>query len=93
MPATIAFNYDQVFELVMQLSPAEQTRLVQELPKETIQKVEKSRESFIPEDDGAPYSHEEFLEFLLHFPVIGEEQIQLMLEAREEVNKCQPISW
>ena len=72
------YGYDYVFELASKLSPEEQGRLVWELPNSAAQK---------------PYCAEEFCEFLLRGPVIDETQIQLMIEAKEEVNKCRPISW
>ena len=94
MTATIDFGYDYVFGLASQLLPEEQEQLLRELPKNAPLKLEWQRESFLPdEDDGKPYCLEEFYEFLLRGPVIDEEQIQLMLEAREVVNKCRPISW
>ena len=67
--------------------------MVQELPNGVSAKPEWKRESFLPGPDESPYSPEEFYEFLLRGPVIPEEQIELMLAAREEVNRCGPISW
>ena len=98
MSAATSFNYDYVFNLASLLSTEEQTRLIRELPNGTSVKgisakpVEKS-ESFLPEPDRPPYAPGEFLEVLLNGPVIDEEHIELMLAAREEVNKCRPISW
>ena len=77
MSTTTELDYDYVFELATKLSKEEQGRLVRELPRASL----------------PPYCPEKYLEFLLHGPVIPEENIQLMLEAREEVNRCQPISW
>jgi hypothetical protein len=95
MSVATRFSYDNVFNLASQLSPAEQTRLVQELPKEVSAKPKKKYEcefeSFLPDPDAPPYTPEEFYEVLLSCPVIEEEQIELMLAAREEVNKCRPI--
>ena len=77
MSATTTLDYDYVFELATKLSKEEQDRLLRELPRASL----------------PPYSREKFLEFLRNGPVIPEENIQLMLEAREEINRCQPISW
>jgi len=93
MSAATGFSYDDVFNLASLLSPEEQTRLVRELPKGISAQPEWKRESFLTEPDDTPYSAEEFCEFLLRGPVIPEEQIELMLAAREEVNRCGPISW
>jgi len=79
----IGLSYDYVFDLAVQLPPEEQRRLIRELPSDFSSK----------EQDAVPYSPEEFYQFLLRGPVIDEEQIQLMLDAREEVNRCHPISW
>ena len=78
MSTMAATKYDYVFELASRLSLEEQNRLVRELPDNVAQET---------------YCPEKYLEFLLHGPVIDEEHIQLMLEAKEEVNKCRPISW
>ena len=93
MSTATGFSYDYVFNLASLLSAEEQTRLVRELPNGTSTKPEWKRESFLPEPDDAPYSPEEFLEFLLNGPVIDEEHIEHMLAAREVVNRCRPISW
>jgi len=93
MSVATGFNYDYVFNLASLLSTEERTRLVRELPNGISAKPETKYESFLPESDAAPYSAEEFYEFLLRGPVIPEEQIELMQAAREEVNRCQPISW
>jgi len=96
MSVATGFSYDYVFNLASLLSPAEQTRLIRELPNGTSvkgisAKPEVKGESFLPEPDRPPYAPGEFLEVLLNGPVIPEEQIELMLAAREEVNKCRPI--
>jgi hypothetical protein len=97
MSATVNFDYDHVFNLASQLSPEERTRLLRELPRgktpKSEIKYESEFESFLPAPDAPLLSREEFLEVLRNGPVIPEEQIELMLAAREEVNKCQPISW
>ena len=93
MSVTTGFSYDYVFNLASMLSPEEQTRLVRELPSGISAKPVNKSESFLPEPDDTPYSPEEFCEFLLRGPVIDEEHIELMLAAREVVNRCQPISW
>ena len=77
MSTTTGLKYDQVFELATQLSKEEQDRLIRELPNASL----------------PPYCREKYLEFLLRGPVFDEASIQLMQEAREEINKCQPISW
>lgn len=89
MSTTIRYGYDYVFGLALHLSPEEQERLLRELPSTSKDK----RESFLAASDATPYSSEEFCEFLLRGPVIDEEHIQLMLDAREEVNRCGPMSW
>ena len=88
MSTAVRFDYDYVFDLATRLSPEEQGRLLRELPK-----PEGIRVNLIPEPETDSYSSEEFCEFLLRGPVIDESRIQLMLEAKEEVNKCRPISW
>ena len=95
MSATTAFNYNYVFDLAVQLSPEEQKRLVRELPNGTETKPVRNFGSFLPEpgEEEEPYDHEEFCQFILNGPVLSEEQIQRMLDAREEVNKCRPIVW
>jgi hypothetical protein len=92
MTATTGSNYNYVFDLAVQLSPEEQKRLVQELPNGTAPKPKEKFESFLPDPDEEeePYDHEEFCQFILNGPVLSEEQIQRMLDAREEVNKWQP---
>ena len=82
MPITTNYGYDYVFELASRLSPVEKRRLVRNIT---------GRDTSEP--GLAPYSPEKFYEFLLSGPVIEEEQIQLMQDAREEVNQCRPISW
>ena len=93
MSTAIQYGYDYVFDLASRLSPKEQRRLLRELPNgfSSIPKAE--HESFLPESDDSPYSPEAFYEFLLQGPVIDEEQVRRMSDAREEVNRCRPISW
>ena len=90
---TTGFGYDYVFRLASQLPPEEKVRLSREITEKTTTEFREKCESFLPEPDELPYSPEEFYEFLLRGPVIDEEQIQLMLDARKEVNRCQAISW
>jgi len=66
------------------LSPAEQTRLIRELPNGISAKPVEKSESFLPEPDAAPCSPEEFYEFLLRGLVIDEEHIELMLVANSD---------
>jgi hypothetical protein len=35
---------------------------------------------------------EEYYEFLMNFPVVSEEEIERILEAKKEVDKCRPVS-
>jgi len=95
MSVATGFNYKYVFDLAVQLSPEEQKRLVRELPNSTAPKPKEQFESFLPDPDEEeePYDNEEFYQFLLNGPVLSEEHIQRMLDAREEVNKCRPIVW
>jgi len=69
-------------EIALQLSPEEQEQLLQELSNGALLKSGTKRESFFSEAEDAPYSPEEFYEFLLRGPVIDETQIQLMLDAK-----------
>ena len=81
MSVVADFSYDYVFSMVSRLTPEEQERLVREMPSVSVSKPETS------------YSSEEFYRFLLSGPVIDEEHVQMMRDAREEINRCQPISW
>ena len=92
MSATVDFGYNYVFDLALRLSAEEQAQLLRELSGKSLSSQEK-RESFLPESDATPYSPDEFYEFLLRGPVIDEEHIRLMQDAREEVNRCGPMSW
>ena len=93
MSALTVFNYDYVFNLAVRLSPEEQARLLRELPNGTPSKPVEKYGGFLPKPDVTPYSPDEFYEFLLRGPVIDEEHIGFMLDAREEFNRCCPISW
>jgi len=93
MSAAAGFSYDYVFNLVSRLTPEEQERLIRELPGVPSLKSKEKHESLLSEPDGTPYSPEKFYQFLLSGPVIDEEHVQMMLDAREEINRCQPISW
>lgn len=82
MRITIDFGYDQVFELARQLSPEEREKLVHDL-QETDSEPDKTERKM---------TKEEYYEFLMNFPVISEEEIQLMEEAKKMVDQCRPIS-
>ena len=82
MQMTIDVGYDQVFQLVRQLSPKDKVRLVRE-------GVLSNAFSDVSEPE---MSDEEYYEFAMNFPVISEEEIGLMLEAKKEVDQCRPIS-
>lgn len=82
MQITIDFGYDQVFELVRQLSPEEREKLVHDI-QETDSEPDKAERKM---------TKEEYHEFLMNFPVISEEEIQLMEEAKKMVDQCRPIS-
>ena len=93
MSLTTNYGYDYVFELASRLSPVERERLARSITGNITPESSEKHESFLPESDDVPYSPEMYSEFLLRGPVIDEKQIQLMLGAREEVNRCRPISW
>jgi len=82
MQMTIDVGYDQVFQLVRQLSPKEKTRLFLESACPTTYSTVSELE--VPD--------EEYYEFLMNFPVVSEEEIELILEAKKEVDKCRPVS-
>ena len=82
MQATINIEYDQVFELVRQLPPRERKRLFLESEFSTV----------IPTLPETEISDEEYYEFLMNFPVVSEEEIEQILEAKKEVDKCRPVS-
>jgi len=81
MQLTIDIGYDQVFQLVRQLPPREKTRLHESVFSAM---SPTTPEPVIPDD--------EYYEFLMNFPVVSEEEIEQILEAKKEVNKCQPVS-
>ena len=93
MSTTIEYGYNYIFDLASRLSPEEQKQLLRELSDNSSSTSKERRESLLSEPDAAPYSPDEFYEFLLHGPVIDDEHIRLMLEAKEEVNRCGPILW
>ena len=82
MTTTNEFGYDHVFELARQLSPEEREKLAQSLL------AGKAR----PFESEPKMTEEEYYEFLMNFPVISEEEIRLMEEAKKTVDQCQPIS-
>ncbi len=77
MQLTVNLGYDQVFDLAHQLTPEEQKRLAQSLLTFDAETEKNTHEM----------TQEEYYEFLMNFPVISEEEIQLMLEAKKEVDK------
>jgi len=84
MQLTINIGYDQIYELVRQLPATEKIRLVQEGVFATAFPFPKSPE---PE-----LSDEEYYEFLMNFPVVSDEEIERILEAKKEVDQCRPVS-
>jgi len=82
MQMTIDIGYDQVFQLVRQLSPKEKIRLFRESACPTTYPAVSEPE--VPD--------EEYYKFLMNFPVVSEEEIELILEAKKEVDKCRPVS-
>ena len=81
MQMTINVGYDQVYELVRQLPPREKIRLHESLFSTTLPGIPESK---TPD--------EEYYEFLMNFPVVSEEEIEQILEAKKEVDKCRPVS-
>jgi hypothetical protein len=75
MQLTIDIGYDQVFQLVRQLTPRERERLTKDIA---------FVEPEIPD--------KEYYEFLMNFPVVSEEEIEHILEAKKEIDKCRPVS-
>ena len=82
MQLTVDLGYDQVFQLVRQLSSGDKERLFHE-GRSLIMPTK------LPESE---MSDEEYYDFLMNFPVVSEEEIEKILEAKEEVNKCRPVS-
>jgi hypothetical protein len=83
MQLTINIGYDQVFELVRQLPPRERRQLF----------LESEFSAAIPKPPPSTASNEEmsderYYEFLMNFPVVSEEEIEHILEAKREVNQC-----
>jgi len=66
MQSTINIGYDQVFQLVRQLSPGERKRLFHE--SEFSATFSEVAEPEVPD--------EEYYEFLMNFPVVSEEEIE-----------------
>jgi hypothetical protein len=82
MQLTIDIGYDQVFQLVRQLSPKERERLFHE-----------NGFSITPSKQAVPeVFDEEYYDFLMKFPVVSEEEIEQIYEAKKEVDKCRPVS-
>ncbi len=80
----INFGYDQIFELARQLSPKEKAKLVRNL---------RSEDAELSEPAPKPkMSREEYYEFLMNGPVLSEEEIQWMEDAKKMVDQIQPIS-
>jgi len=71
---TINIGYDQVFQLVRQLPPGEKERLFHE--NEFLTAFPCGPEPVIPD--------EEYYEFLMSFPVVSEEEIEQILEAKKD---------
>jgi len=82
MQMTIDVGYDQVLQLFRQLSPRDRTRLVRENALPTTH----------PNVSEPEIPDEEYYEFLMNFPVVSEEEIEQILEAKKEVDQCRPVS-
>ena len=81
MQMTINIGYDQVYELVRQLPPKEKIRLHESIFSTPF-----------PSRSESDVSDDEYYEFLMNFPVVSEEEIEQILEAKKEVDKCRPVS-
>ena len=79
MQLTINIGYDQIYELVRQLPPKEKMRLHESI----FSPFPSVSEPNVPDD--------EYYEFLMNFPVVSEEEIEQILEAKKEVDKCRPV--
>ena len=82
MQMTINLDYDQVAQLVQQLSPADRERLFSENGHYT--PPSRLPPPIIPS--------KEYCEMLMNLPVISEEEVERMQEAREGINRCRPVS-
>jgi hypothetical protein len=82
MQITIDIGYDQVFQLVRQLSPREQVRLFHDSVSSIVH----------PSGSEPEISDEAYYEFLVNFPVVSEGEISQILEAKKEVDQCCPVS-
>jgi len=87
MQLTVNIGYDQIFELVRQLPPRERRQLF--LESEFSTAVPKPPQSTVFNEE---IYDEEYYEFLMNFPVVSEEEIEHILEAKREVNQCRPLS-
>lgn len=74
MQITPDFGYDQVFELVRQLSPEELERLTRELKKRRVVPMEKQK-----------LSKEEYAKMLLDCPVMTDEEFESFEKTRKEL--------
>ena len=87
MQMTINIDYDQLSQLVRQLPPADRERLFSEngdsAPSDTT--PGKPRRKPLPP---AKILDDEYYEMLMNLPVISDEEVERMQEAREEINKC-----
>jgi len=131
MSATV--GYDYVFDLVSQLSLEEQSRLLRELPNDSLPKSREKSESGLTDEyikkHGVPVgsgfvvvtvpgepiispkrleeikrtcehrqrkrspeelekNRQELLEILLNCPVMTDEELQGIIDARKEINEC-----
>ena len=82
MQMTIDVGYDQVVQLFRQLPPKEKERLFRESECPIMC-------SHVPEPE---VPDEEYYKFLMNFPVVSEEEIERILEAKKEVDQCRPVS-
>jgi hypothetical protein len=84
-------EYHHVFDLAQQLSTDERIRLIQELQSVgAAGDAPQQNESFLPDSNTPKLSPQEYYEFILQGPVLDEEDIQKMLDAKKEVDQCRP---
>lgn len=100
MQITIDFGYDQVFELVQQLSSEDQERLSRELNKRPIAEpsradIEKNEPKPFPDlnEEEIAERKRRLLEKALQCPVLSEDALKKFEEARKEINECRLASW
>lgn len=68
---TLHIPFQQLLSAIKTLTPSQKSRIQKELAKEDDEKVEKAK----------------FMEFLLNAPVLSEEEINAMEDARKSISK------